>query len=129
MPLLQTALAVTEVVKSIVMAASDSARLDVVFRYQLHAIVADIARCYCSRQVDCDSSQPSLEILEMIDLCDKNKRTTAGSSSKHQTVENRTVLAKAHRRYQTKTSVRSLQHRLHRWLRGKEESGNEMMLD
>jgi hypothetical protein len=35
------------------MAASDSARLDVVLRCQLYAIVADIARRYRSRQVDC----------------------------------------------------------------------------
>jgi hypothetical protein len=52
------------------MVASGTARLGVVFRYQLHAIVAATARCYCSRHVDCYISQPSLEILEMIGLCD-----------------------------------------------------------
>jgi hypothetical protein len=45
---------------------------------QFHAIVADIIRCHCNRQVDCYSFQPSLVISKMIDLCDKNKRTTAG---------------------------------------------------
>jgi hypothetical protein len=106
MALLQIALAVTGVGKSIVMTANDTARLDVGCRDQFHAIVADIARCYCSRQVDCYSFQPSLEILEMIDLCDKNKRMTAGSISNHEMVENSTVLANAHRQHQTNTSVR-----------------------
>jgi hypothetical protein len=35
------------------MAVSDTARLDVVLRCQLHAIVAAIARRYRSRHVDC----------------------------------------------------------------------------
>ena len=78
MPLLQIALAVTGVGKSIVMAASNTARLDVGSRYQFHAIVADSARCYGSRQVDCYSSQPSLEILEMIDPCDIEQANNSG---------------------------------------------------
>jgi hypothetical protein len=32
----------------------------------------------------------------MIDLCGKHERTASGSSRKHPTVENGTVLAKAH---------------------------------
>ena len=49
----------------------------------------------------CSSFQPCLEIWDpMIDLCDKNTRTTAGSISMHPTVENSAVLAKAHRQHQ-----------------------------
>ena len=52
------------------MAASDTARLDVVLRCQLHAIVVDIASRYSGCQVDCychgTTSALSLEIERVL---------------------------------------------------------------
>jgi hypothetical protein len=62
MALLQIALAVTGVGKSIVMTASDIARSGVLFSKRIPCHCCFIARCYCSRQVDCYSFQPCLEI-------------------------------------------------------------------
>jgi hypothetical protein len=63
----------------------------------------------------CSSFQPCLEIWDpMIDLCDKNTRTTAGSISMHPTVENSAVLAKAHRQHQQIHQSIVAAHQFHR---------------
>jgi hypothetical protein len=62
MALLQIALAVTGVGKSIVMTGSDIARSGVLFSKRIPCHCCFIARCYWSRQVDCYSFQPSLEV-------------------------------------------------------------------